>query len=53
MPQDTENWERLQRLFHLAEATSEPDRERVLEEHCSDPALRRRVLMMLQGIAAP
>lgn len=48
MPQDTEKWDLLQRLFHLAEATPEPERERVLEQHCSDPELRHRVLAMLQ-----
>jgi serine/threonine-protein kinase len=49
MPQDSENWELLQTLFHLAEMTPETDRERVLEEHCSDAELRRRVIAMLHG----
>ena len=34
MAQDAENWELLQELFDLAEATPEADRERVLAERC-------------------
>jgi serine/threonine-protein kinase len=49
MPQDSENWELLQTLFHLAEMTPEMDRERVLMEHCPDPELRRRVISIVQG----
>lgn len=49
MSQDSENWELLQALFHVAETTPVPDRERVLEEHCADPELRRRVLAILHG----
>ena len=49
MPQDSENWTLLQTLFDLAERTPEPDRERVLEEHCADPELRRRVITILHG----
>jgi eukaryotic-like serine/threonine-protein kinase len=49
MPQDSENWTLLQTLFDLVERTPEPDRERVLEEHCADPELRRRVLTILHG----
>jgi hypothetical protein len=49
MPQDSENWTLLQTLFDLVERTAEPDRERVLEEHCADPELRRRVLTILHG----
>lgn len=49
MHQDSENWELLQTLFHLAESAPEPERERVLEEHCADPKLRRRVMAILQG----
>jgi eukaryotic-like serine/threonine-protein kinase len=49
MPQDTENWELLQTLFHLAEGTPKADRERVLAGHCPDPELRRRVITILHG----
>jgi serine/threonine-protein kinase len=51
MPHDSENWELLQTLFHLAESAPEADRERVLEEHCSDPRLRHRVMAILDGAA--
>src|ERR1700677_2679450 len=44
MIQDSENWEMLQELFHLAETTPEADRERVLAEKCPDERLRRRAL---------
>ncbi len=49
MTHDSENWEQLQELFHLAEATREEGRERVLMENCSDPELRRRVMSILRG----
>ncbi len=49
MNQDSENWEQLQALFHLAERTPEPDRERVLAEHCADANLRRRALAILEA----
>jgi eukaryotic-like serine/threonine-protein kinase len=49
MTEDSENWERLQELFHLAETTSEEDRERVLMERCADPGLRRRVMAIFRG----
>ena len=49
MPQDSENWTLLQTLFDLAERTPEPDRERVLAEHCADPELRRRVITIQHG----
>ncbi|MGA3127399.1 MAG: serine/threonine-protein kinase [Candidatus Korobacteraceae bacterium] len=44
MTQDSENWEQLQALFHLAEVTPAEERERVLAEHCSDPEIRRRAM---------
>ena len=44
MPQDTEDWEMLQQLFHLAEETAPEDRERVLAEWCADPAIVRRAM---------
>ncbi len=49
MTKDTEHWEQLQELFHLAEITPEQDRERVLAEHCADPDLRRRALAILSA----
>jgi len=49
MSQDSENWERLQALVYLAEATPEIDRERVLTEQCPDPELRRRTLEILRA----
>jgi serine/threonine protein kinase len=44
MTLDTENWQLLQELFHLAEATPEADRERVLAERCADARLCLRAL---------
>ena len=49
MTHDSENWEQLQELFHLAEATREEDWGRVLMENCSDPELRRRVMAIFRG----
>jgi eukaryotic-like serine/threonine-protein kinase len=49
MTHDSENWEQLQELFHLAEVTPEEDRERVLTDRCSDPRLRRRVMAIFRG----
>lgn len=46
---DSENWERLQALFHLMEATPEVERERVLKEHCSDSELQHRVMTIFRG----
>lgn len=53
MPHDPENWELLQRLFHLAESAPESERERVLEQHCDDPELRRRLMEILRGAGLP
>jgi eukaryotic-like serine/threonine-protein kinase len=39
MPEDSDHWEKLQELFHLAATTAQPDRERVLAEFCDDAAL--------------
>jgi len=49
MTPDSENWEQLQALFHLAEATAEEDRERVLAERCPDPEIRRRAIAILSA----
>lgn len=47
MTLDADNWEQLQRLFHLAAATPEADRERVLANASQDAELRQRVLAIL------
>jgi tetratricopeptide (TPR) repeat protein len=52
MPQDTENWELLQQLFHLAEETAPEDRERVLAERCTDPAIVRRAMKIFLSATA-
>ncbi|MGB6688027.1 MAG: serine/threonine-protein kinase [Terracidiphilus sp.] len=44
MSKDADNWQLLQDLFHLAEATPAPDRERTLAEKCPDEELRRRAM---------
>ncbi len=49
MTMDTDNWQLLQELFHLAEATPEADRERVLAEKCSDGALCRRAMEIFKA----
>ena len=49
MTQDSANWKLLQDLFHLAEATPEADRERVLTEKCPDEELRHRALSILKA----
>lgn len=49
MIQDANNWELLQELFHLAEATPETDRERVLEARCPDEELRKRALRIFMA----
>jgi serine/threonine protein kinase len=46
---DTEQWERLQQLFHLLEQTAEADRVRVLDEQCPEQQLRQRILAMIEG----
>ena len=55
MTQDGKNWELLQELFFLAEATPEADREQVLAARCSDETLRRRALNILtaSGVEEP
>lgn len=49
MTPDSDNWQLLQDLFHLAEMTPEADRERVLAECCADEALRQRALTLLKA----
>ena len=49
MSLDTDNWETLQALFHLAEETVPEERERVLQARCSNPELVRRALEIVGG----
>jgi len=49
MREDADIWDQLQALFHLAEATPENERDRVLAENCSDPELLRRVQAIYHG----
>src|ERR1017187_6369100 len=49
MTEDADILEQLQALFHLAEATPENERERILSENCSDPELLRRVTAIFHG----
>jgi serine/threonine-protein kinase len=49
MPEDADNWELLQQLFHLAEETTPEDRERVLAEHCPNAAIVRRAMKIFLG----
>ena len=49
MMKDADNWQLLQDLFHLAEATPEADRERVLAEKCPSVELRRRAMKLLDS----
>lgn len=49
MASESENWEQLQRLFHLAAVTPEADRERVLAEASPDAELRGRALAILSA----
>ena len=46
---DTEQWERLQQLFHLAEETAPDKRPQVLAIHCDDSEICNRVLSMLRA----
>ena len=48
MTPDSEHWEQLQELFHLAEVTRDEDRERVLTEKCPDPRIRQRVMAIFR-----
>lgn len=47
MSLESDNWEQLQRLFHLAAVTAAPDRERVLAEACPDAELCRRAMAIV------
>ena len=47
MSLESDNWEQLQRLFHLAAVTAASDRERVLAETCPDAELCRRAMKIV------
>lgn len=47
MTLESENWQLLQELFHLAEATPASDRERILAEKCPDELLCQRALALV------
>ena len=47
MSLDSDHWEQLQTLFHLASVTAEEDRGRVLAEACPDAELRGRAMALL------
>jgi serine/threonine protein kinase/tetratricopeptide (TPR) repeat protein len=49
MMRDADNWQLLQDLFHLAEATPERDRERVLAERCPDAGILNRVMRIFDA----
>jgi serine/threonine protein kinase len=49
MADGTDAWRELQTLFELIDGTPEPDRQQVLDSACTDPAMRARVLRMVQG----
>ena len=49
MMKDADNWQLLQDLFHLAEATPEAERERVLAEKCPSVELRCRAMKLLDS----
>ncbi|HEY4357693.1 MAG TPA: protein kinase [Acidobacteriaceae bacterium] len=44
---DSEHWDQLQMLFHLAASTPEADRGRILETACPDKEIRQRVMDIL------
>ena len=47
MADESDHWEQLQELFHLASVTPEEDRERVLQEACPDAELRAQAMAIL------
>jgi eukaryotic-like serine/threonine-protein kinase len=50
MAVDSDHWEQLQELFHLASITAPPDRARVMEEACPDGELRARAMELLGAV---
>ena len=57
MTYESDNWQLLQDLFHLAEVTPAAERERVLAEKCPDVELRRKAMKLFaascQEVDAP
>jgi serine/threonine-protein kinase len=49
MTSDSQHWDELQRLFDLADGVPAEEREGVLASACQDPALRARVMALLQA----
>ncbi|MGA7157711.1 MAG: protein kinase [Acidobacteriaceae bacterium] len=49
---DSQKWEQLQELFHLALAAPPDEREQLLAEACPDPDVRRRVMAILSASEA-
>jgi serine/threonine-protein kinase len=49
MTPDSENWEQLQTLFHLAEKTPQDELEELLLKSCEDAELRQRVLALIKA----
>jgi eukaryotic-like serine/threonine-protein kinase len=49
---DSQNWEQLQALFHLAADTPEEARAQVLAETCPDPELRERAMALVMAANA-
>ena len=47
MASDSEHWEQLQALFHMAEDTPEDSLDALLEQACADPELRRRARSLI------
>jgi serine/threonine-protein kinase len=53
MLNELEDWDLLQRLFHLAESAPESSREQILDQQGVSPDLKQRVLRMVQGAELP
>jgi serine/threonine protein kinase/tetratricopeptide (TPR) repeat protein len=52
MTPDSENWEELQALFHLAENTPESELDALLLTACADPGLRKRARTLIHASRA-
>ncbi|MGA8937602.1 MAG: serine/threonine-protein kinase [Acidobacteriaceae bacterium] len=49
---DSQKWEQLQELFHLAAAAPKEERGRLLTEACPDPEVRQRVMAIVTASEA-